>query len=998
MKGFTNAINNSKDNIETLNVTLKTNQQENTDLVGVGFTLSYGNYTKSFTWEGRTMTIEVPAYVTYTITYEGVEDYKKPEDVTFTAHGGNSRSITALYQTELIDVALNSSDGSSVNGAVVLINGKSRTWDGNNIKQKVAFGTEYSVEPQSLNGFTTPIAKSFTAEQAVREVSFTYIASALKVNILSNQSTDSSWDPTITNVKATVSYNGTSVEVSNGEQINLPSGVNVTISFPEVEGYLKPNDITFTHNGGLVEKSGTYQCELLTVNVSADQGSVSGFEVTISKQEVVGVATKYTKLEYIESTGTQYINTGFIPNQDTRIEILTGITSVANASNGDGYISYGAGINYNDSAYECYSVNNTFNINYSNQTAKIGTITSGHKVRVSHNKEKLSVTDETSGETWTHTFNYGNYSVLNAMTICAINRSSGVLCGKMKLYSCKIYDNGTLIRDYIPALRSDGIAGLYDSVNDTFTASSGSGNFLYGGGEPTVVATQTSITGSYKIPYDNSYTVSASYVSGYTTPKPVTRIASSKSYVVEQKYEVIKVKDLSLFDVYGNPIQRSTANCYVVREAGTYKFPLVYGNAIKNGKVNTAAFTNNGGTYSHDFKSGMGVTITQPYIEIDHVYYDDAVVVNNDGFYNNISNVDIVDGDGCKFVQFTVNEIPTQGANEIISFGDSMLEETFWSWHIWLWPHDLTPVEITNATGVKYNIMPVNLASKYDDDMVHIKNWFYQWGRPNPMLLPSAWNSTSNHTPGSITNASKASSLAIGLYNPTTFYYNSYSPYNWFGDKSYYNLWDAACTGTGNSDNDTVKTVYDPCPVGWKIPNGNTFTGLSVLSSANGIVKMRRYSGDTVGVGFPMSGLRDSSSGSLYNVGSYGFVWLSSARSQNDACILYLSSSNVYPQNPGYRADGFSVRPVQDDNIQLDVIMISFTIGSTTYQAESGMTWFEWVHSEYNVDEYGNKWYFAPGAGIHYDIYQVQYSSGNAVAASDSIQGGVNYTKAAVPS
>ena len=112
MKGFTNAINNSKDNIETLNVTLKTNQQENTDLVGVGFTLSYGNYTKSFTWEGRTMTIEVPAYVTYTITYEGVEDYKKPEDVTFTAHGGNSRSVTALYKTELVDIALNSSDDS----------------------------------------------------------------------------------------------------------------------------------------------------------------------------------------------------------------------------------------------------------------------------------------------------------------------------------------------------------------------------------------------------------------------------------------------------------------------------------------------------------------------------------------------------------------------------------------------------------------------------------------------------------------------------------------------------------------------------------------------------------------------------------------------------------------------------------------------------------------------------------------------------------------------
>ena len=41
--------------------------------------------------------------------------------------------------------------------------------------------------------------------------------------------------------------------------------------------------------------------------------------------------------------------------------------------------------------------------------------------------------------------------------------------------------------------------------------------------------------------------------------------------------------DLSLYDVEGHPISRSTANCYVVRAPGTYKFPVVYGNGIKNG-------------------------------------------------------------------------------------------------------------------------------------------------------------------------------------------------------------------------------------------------------------------------------------------------------------------------------------------------------------------------------------------------------------------------------
>ena len=942
MKGFTNAINNSKDSIETLNVTLKTNQQEHTDLVGVGFTLSYGNYTKSFTWEGNTMTIEVPAYVTYTITYEGVEDYKKPENVTFTAHGGNSRSVTALYQTELVDIALNSSDGSSVNGAVVLINGKSRTWDGNNIKQKVAFGTEYSVEPQSLSGFTTPTPRSFVAEQAVREVSFTYIASALKVNILSNQSTESSWDPTITNIKATVKYGSTTLQVSNGQQINIPSGVNVTISFPEVEGYLKPGDITFTHNGGLVEKSGTYQCELLTVNVSADSGTPTGFEVAISKQETVGVAAKYTRLEYIESSGTQYIDTGFKPNQNTKMcldvaflsAVGNNIAGVRNSSsdtiNRFGVISFSSaskiGAFFRDSSIQAISYNTS---RHSYELSKSGLIVDGTSYGSSNN---------------------GAFVCTYPITLGAWNNGEGgVSYNNSKIYGCKIYDNGTLVRDYIPALRSDGIAGLYEAVNDTFTASSGSSNFVAGSKQEEIIATQTSTTGTYKIPFNTSYTVKASNVNGYTTPASVTRVAIAKSYTVTQEYKVITVRDLSLMDVYGNPINRSTANCYVVREPGQYKFPLVYGNAIKNGKVNTAAFTNNGAANSHDFVNIHGNAISSPYIEIDMSYNLGIAAQSNEDTQGIVTDLSLEDGEPCRYLKFKVNSIPSTGANIIIGYGSDVW---IWTWHIWVWPHSLSPVEITNATGVKYNIMPVNLASKYDSDGVHIKNWFYQWGRKDPMLCPASYNSSTNHSPGIIEIYPKTDDLKYGIGRVEWFYYNSSSPYNWFGDKSYYNLWDAACTGTGASDNDTVKTVYDPCPVGWKIPNGNVFTGFStsnVVGNFNGGWKFKRYSDDTVGVFFPASGWRRYSDGSLANVGLHSYVWFSSAHSQNLAYNLYFDSSSVNPQNVKYRAHGYSVRPVQDDNIQLDVIMISFTIDGTTYQAESGMTWFEWVNSEYNT-------------------------------------------------
>ena len=934
MKGSTNALGKKQGEVEMLNLSLLTNQLSHDDLLGATITVEYGSASKTYTWEGISLTINVPAYVDYTVTFGEVEGYRKPSSVTYTAQNGNRRTLNAKYETEVVSVTLAADDNSSVNGAQVEINGTIHTWNGTALTQKVAFGTTYTVEAGDLDGFVTPDSQTYTADQSSRSLSFVYKASAIKVNILSNQDNDS----TIAAVKATVTWVNPDQSsgdephmayVGNGETVNIPSNVNVNITFPEVEGYKAPSPISFTHTGGQAEKTGTYQCELLTVNVTSDNGSVSGYEVTISKQETVGVATKYTKLEYIESNGTQYIDTGFKPNQDTRV--VMDLYSETNVAASQSHVCFGS----DKFSYGGSMVNAGLTV-YGSSSFNLG---SGYgMMHIDFNKTDISVLftsyDTPVTQEGTHTAN--TFSSNTNLTL--VNDSNSY-----KIYSCQVYDNGTLVRDYIPALRSDGIAGLYDSVNDTFTASSGTGNFSFNSDNQEVIATQTNVTGTYKIPFDTSYTVTASAVIGYTSPAKVSRVASAKSYTVNQEYKVITVRDLSLYDIYGNPINRSTANCYVVNEPGQYKFPCVYGNAIKNGKVNTAAFTNNGGSYSHDFEAAPSGVIDNPYIDIYSGYQ--AILLNTDTD-DVISNIRLIEESDCWYVYFDINSIPNSGANGIISIDSNGW--SMWSWHIWLWPYDLSPVEITNSTGVKYNIMPVNLASKYDSDRVHIKNWFYQWGRKDPMLCPASYDSSSNHSPGTITTESKTDSIGNGILYPTKFYYNSSSPYNWFGTQSYYNLWDAACTGTGDSDNDTVKTVYDPCPVGWKVPNGNTFTGLSIISESNGIVKMARYSGDTTGVEFPLSGSRDYTSGSLYGAGEQGTVWLSSAESQRYACtLLFRAFDNGIDYD--HRANGCSIRPVEDDNIQLDVIMISFTIDGTSYQAESGMTWFEWVNSEYNT-------------------------------------------------
>lgn len=154
------------------------------------------------------------------------------------------------------------------------------TWEGAQLSVQVRAGLEYTVSVGDKDGFIAPQAVTYTAVKgATRSINMAYIESRLKVNILSNQGEDSA----ISVVKATVKYGSTSVQVANGGMVSIPLNVDVTITFPDVEGYKKPETISYTHTSGSYEKSGTYQTEIVSVTLSADNNqSVSGQIVTIN--------------------------------------------------------------------------------------------------------------------------------------------------------------------------------------------------------------------------------------------------------------------------------------------------------------------------------------------------------------------------------------------------------------------------------------------------------------------------------------------------------------------------------------------------------------------------------------------------------------------------------------------------------------------------------------------------------------------------------------------
>lgn len=378
--------------------------------------------------------------------------------------------------------------------------------------------------------------------------------------------------------------------------------------------------------------------------------------------------------------------------------------------------------------------------------------------------------------------------------------------------------------------------------------------------------------------------------------------------------------DLSKFDIYGNSISQTTANCYVVKEAGDYMIPLVFGNALKNGSTNSAAYTKNSGSYNCDFVDYNGTKVTSPYIETvsGTVASAQLSIADTDGIFTDIS---IIDGSPCRYLRFKVNSVPINGANGIISIKNSS-GVIMWSWHIWVWANSLATVEITNASGVKYNILPVNLASKMQmvgSAPYYITNWHYQWGRPTPFICPEEYNSNTNHSSYGVLSLTKdviAPNLQAGIQNPTTFYKVS-SSYgnNWF--KADYrnssNLWDADYVSSGASDKNVKKTIYDPCPIGFKVPNGNMFTGFTLISVDEDTVRFTRYNGDFTGVEFSTSGFRYGETGDLAGCGSNIHVWTSAGYgSNNQVYFLYFSGQTLGVSYVDYKAHGFSVRPVQE--------------------------------------------------------------------------------------
>ena len=176
----------------------------------------------------------------------------------------------------------------------------------------------------------------------------------------------------------------------------------------------------------------------------------------------------YKKLEYIQSSGTQYIDTGFKPNQNTKIEL-----DVLSAEGTSSNIPYIFGTQ--DSSNNYFVA--TWVLGYGS-----GMVTTGinlydgkfHVVKVENGalyKDGSIIAQRT----------VSSFSIGVPIFLFAVNSSRQSMgYGACKLRSCKIYNNGTLVRDFIPCKNASGVIGLWDDVNSVFYQNAGSGTFTAG--------------------------------------------------------------------------------------------------------------------------------------------------------------------------------------------------------------------------------------------------------------------------------------------------------------------------------------------------------------------------------------------------------------------------------------------------------------------------------------------------------------------------------------
>ena len=448
-------------------------------------------------------------------------------------------------------------------------------------------------------------------------------------------------------------------------------------------------------------------------------------------------------------------------------------------------------------------------------------------------------------------------------------------------------------------------------------------------------------------------------VNSYYSFPSVDQIPAYNKVLQEAKVKGSTGNYYNLSNAKGEAQIENTANSYLISAPGYYEIPLVYGNAIKNGSDNPSSYkTQHTGTriLSH-FKDHMGTPISSPYINIQNasnpadnatlVWADHAGLVENLSVVNNGSN---------SFVRFHIPADKIVNGNAVIAVRDHS-GTVMWSWHLWFDHADvLNTIVSKNAEGHTYHFTKRLLGAFYSiysagGNTVRAKveqlttgnggkkqfgyiNFsiennnrrrqtitpFYQFGRKDPS---PGYNTVPEGN--FVAEQTEVVSIINQIQHPEKFYcaQHSYTPlmtYPVLSTNEVFstNLWSMESTVGSVKDENVVKTIYDPCPVGFKVPPFNAFGGIHAPAYAVAIDGIDYYSTPTAtetNMFIPFAGFRGLD-GFAWNLPRYAAIyWTASPKSDNiyEGNVFWhdiYSASILYSRT---LAGGNSVYPIKDD-------------------------------------------------------------------------------------
>lgn len=354
------------------------------------------------------------------------------------------------------------------------------------------------------------------------------------------------------------------------------------------------------------------------------------------------------------------------------------------------------------------------------------------------------------------------------------------------------------------------------------------------------------------------------YLRAYVITNEGVFYGNQKEFMTLGEVSGIQAIDLS---------SEGTANCYVINSSGTYSFPAVKGNSSESvGSVESASVLWE--SFGTSEKPSKGDLLSFVGYENGRIY-----VRTTDVFKEGNAAIAAVDKQGT----------------------------ILWSWHIWITDKPQEQVYANNAG----TMMDRNLgATSVTPGNVTSLGLLYQWGRKDPFLNVGEKNNAAAKSTGKwpLAVIKKKDILDFSIKNPMTFIQGtSETSFDWISSNDV-ELW---------SDK---KTIYDPCPVGWRVPDGgetSIWSEAGVVASSydelNGGISLNVNS--NLSSWYPAGGyIKNDLSSIPYRIGAayLGLYWSVTTIDSGAYSLFFSNAGNFKVTNTTMKSAAGSVRCVKE--------------------------------------------------------------------------------------